>query len=250
MNTAEQVSYFTEIANVASEYFGIPASSLIKRGVAANIVLERGAFCEILRRCGIPIVEIATIMKITEDGVRGRRSKASRMEGYTSAVERITSIAHKKVGLTDTDSETKEPIAPPEAPDCFRRQVDLITKWRECSLLLEEQINNMIYLLGVYLESPFISAIHKCQDNYTKLLAQEIGDKDGWLEWYKYDCDFGRKPMTMHFSDKEGLEVITAVDILTAIQSSPEGLRVHRYSSTSSNPLPNESIHIPENIPL
>lgn len=31
------------------------------------------------------------------------------------------------------------------------------------------------------------------QDQYTKAVAELVGDRDGWLNWYAHDNDYGRK---------------------------------------------------------
>ena len=63
-------------------------------------------------------------------------------------------------------------------------------------------------------------------DAYTKTLAEIIGDKDGWLEWFAWECDFGKAAKEMHFSDGEILLVVGVSDLLAAIQTDDDGRRV------------------------
>jgi len=36
---------------------------------------------------------------------------------------------------------------------------------------------------------------YKLLDDYTKLLAKQVGDKSEWIEYFLYDCDCGKIPL-------------------------------------------------------
>jgi hypothetical protein len=65
---------------------------------------------------------------------------------------------------------------------------------------------------------------------YTRTLAAQLSDDTedarGWLEWFAWECDFGRKPMEMVFADGETLMVVGASDLLAAIRTDENGCRV------------------------
>ena len=42
-------------------------------------------------------------------------------------------------------------------------------------------------------ESPLHAEIWKLQAAYTKAIAELVGDKWDWLEWYRHENDMGRK---------------------------------------------------------
>jgi len=70
---------------------------------------------------------------------------------------------------------------------------ELIHEWFECY----QNINHIYDKLNdIYLLSPE-SNISACMYNtfklYTNFLSEKLGDEDGWLEWYIYDNDCGRR---------------------------------------------------------
>lgn len=38
---------------------------------------------------------------------------------------------------------------------------------------------------------------------YTASVSELIGDQDGWLDWYQFDCDMGKKSKKSYFNGKE-----------------------------------------------
>jgi len=36
----------------------------------------------------------------------------------------------------------------------------------------------------------------KFMDDYIRLLSEHIGDEDGWVAYYVWDCEFGKKPLS------------------------------------------------------
>ena len=42
-------------------------------------------------------------------------------------------------------------------------------------------------------EGPLHTLLCEQQDQYTKAVAELVGDRDGWLNWYAHDNDYGRK---------------------------------------------------------
>lgn len=67
---------------------------------------------------------------------------------------------------------------------------------------------------------------------YTKALSSMMGDEDGWLEWFAWECDFGKNAKEMQFSDGEKLMVVGVEDLLDAIMSHPDGTRNHSWQNS------------------
>jgi hypothetical protein len=42
--------------------------------------------------------------------------------------------------------------------------------------------------------SPLLAEIYGLMDSHTKAVARIVGDTAGWLDWFAYECDFGRRP--------------------------------------------------------
>jgi len=74
-------------------------------------------------------------------------------------------------------------------------------------------------------ECPLKNAAWGVFAGYTEVLAAMIGDNDGWLEWFAWECDFGNAAKEVQFSDGEKLLVVGVEDLLDAIWSNPDGTR-------------------------
>lgn len=48
-------------------------------------------------------------------------------------------------------------------------------------------------VLGCTPDSPLIAALYGTFEDYTKTLAKVVGDEDGWLDWYIWENDAGKK---------------------------------------------------------
>lgn len=60
---------------------------------------------------------------------------------------------------------------------------------------------------------------------YTGLMAEKVGDKEEWLEWYAWECDFGEKPKEVIFSDGEKFLVAWIKDLIEVIDTNDDGTR-------------------------
>ena len=130
-----------------------------------------------------------------------------------------------------------EPIMPKPKPDKkpapkqaaeHVHDLVLVGLWIDAARIVEDQFGLLDKSLMVAPESPFRSAVWGMFESYTKTLAEVIGDKEGWLEWFAWECDFGRSAMAMRFGDGEELFVVGASDLLAAIQTDKKGRRVWR----------------------
>ena len=105
-----------------------------------------------------------------------------------------------------------------------------VEKWIETALNLDDKFGKLEKLLMAHPENPVRTAIWEMFSEYTKTLAKllrtDTDETIGWLEWFAWECDFGRKPKEMTFTDGECLLVVGASDLLAAIQSDENGCRV------------------------
>jgi hypothetical protein len=123
-------------------------------------------------------------------------------------------------------SDTPKPQEPCEA-DRMRR---LVERWIETARRVDETFGRIEAVFMANPENEIRAAIWSMFAEYTRTLASIISDDAedarGWLEWFAWECDFGRKPMEMVFSDGETLLVVGASDLLAAIQTDEQGRRV------------------------
>ena len=67
--------------------------------------------------------------------------------------------------------------------------------WEDRVTEFDLHVDKFYVLTGATVEAPMMDAIHKLEDAYTLLLAESIGDTNGWLMWWRWECDMGRKPL-------------------------------------------------------
>jgi hypothetical protein len=122
---------------------------------------------------------------------------------------------------------------PESAATAAEEAVDLIPlleRWIETARRVDDSYGKIEDVFMASPENKIRSAIWGMFGEYTKVLAELISDDpedaQGWLEWFAWECDFGRKPKEMQFSDGESLLVVGASDLLSAILTDEDGKRV------------------------
>ena len=149
---------------------------------------------------------------------------------YNAVVDQIEkAILEQNVQMQATP-ESKPKTAPQEEAggDCYAR---LVSRWVDTARRVEDQFGLLDQALPSHPESPFKAAMWGMFDAYTQTLAEILGDKDGWLEWFAWECDFGKSPKEMQFSDGETLLVVGVSDLLASIRTDDDGRRVWHSSA-------------------
>lgn len=81
----------------------------------------------------------------------------------------------------------------------LQRVLPRLEMWVERVSELDRQIDAFYALTGATPDSPLVESIYTVEDAYTKSLADAVGDTEGWLLWWRWECDMGRKPMKASF---------------------------------------------------
>jgi hypothetical protein len=120
--------------------------------------------------------------------------------------------------------KTPTHTAPPVALD------RLVSRWVDTAIRVQDTFGKIENAFMASPENEIRSAIWDMFGEYTRTLAAQLSDDAedarGWLEWFAWECDFGRKPMEMVFADGEKLMVVGAADLLAAIRTDENGCRV------------------------
>lgn len=69
-------------------------------------------------------------------------------------------------------------------------------------------------LFGDTFEGEFFTRMFGTLDNYTDTVAEFLGDEFGWISWFIYECDCGKKPMGCDLGDGNGERTIATVEDL------------------------------------
>ena len=107
-----------------------------------------------------------------------------------------------------------------------REMTNLIQPWINRGKAVEAIVEDAKRLIGADPESPIIRELYGTFGALTKSTAERIGDQEGWLEWFAWECEFGRKPKEVEFPDGEILMVVGASDLAAAIATDENGNRV------------------------
>lgn len=81
----------------------------------------------------------------------------------------------------------------------MQRVLPRLEMWVERVSELDRQLDAFYALAGAQPDSPLVESVNVVEDAYTKLLADAVGDTEGWLLWWRWECDMGRKPMKASF---------------------------------------------------
>lgn len=69
--------------------------------------------------------------------------------------------------------------------------ISLLTDWQAHHAKLERMMNGIEASIGLDVNGPMYDTVWNVFDAYTNTLSVEIGDFDGWLEWYHAENDMG-----------------------------------------------------------
>lgn len=67
--------------------------------------------------------------------------------------------------------------------------------WAATLAEFDRQIEAFCDLTTAQPDSPLLDAVHRLEEAYTRAVAEQVGDVDGWLAWFRWECDMGRKPL-------------------------------------------------------
>ena len=139
--------------------------------------------------------------------------------------ERDAARAAASEALTQNPMENQTDRNAPPVP-----LARLVERWVETAIRVQDTFGKIENAFMASPENKIRSAIWDMFGEYTRTLAAQLSDDAedarGWLEWFAWECDFGRKPMEMVFSDGETLLVVGASDLLAAIRTDENGRRV------------------------
>lgn len=71
--------------------------------------------------------------------------------------------------------------------------VEILKAWKQEQTSADEGIEPFYKLLCCNPEAPVIEAFSRLALAHTEVVAQLVGDVDGWLNWYQYDNVMGAR---------------------------------------------------------
>lgn len=79
------------------------------------------------------------------------------------------------------------------APMSKARRREVLKHWRAECMAWDRYREAVTTGLGLEPEGMLFEHLCRMQDQYTRAIAELVGDQDGWLNWYAQENDYGRK---------------------------------------------------------
>ena len=105
----------------------------------------------------------------------------------------------------------------------LQQKITLISKLIDHKQALSKVFDAFYKVAGCNPEAPLPDASWKAFDAYTDLVAETIGDKDGWLTWFIWENDCGQKGMKAGFKGKT--KKVKTVEDLIGLIDKPKDCR-------------------------
>lgn len=78
----------------------------------------------------------------------------------------------------------------------MKNKLELLQEWEMHGRAINETYKKYYALTNANPESVFIrKCIFEPFDSYTKCISQLVDDNEEWLDWYRFDCNFGSNPL-------------------------------------------------------
>ena len=78
----------------------------------------------------------------------------------------------------------------------------LLTEWQRHHAAIEKMMDGIKAHMGLDVDGPMFATVWDVFDAYMDALAVEIGDFCGWLGWYRYETEMGKKNMSAGYDGK------------------------------------------------
>lgn len=90
--------------------------------------------------------------------------------------------------------------------------------WQRLHADISKADDAMDALFGCAPESLMQGALWAGFDAYQSEIGSQVGDFAGWLDWFRFECDMGRKPMEAVSVAGRSIKVRTVSQLLTVIR--------------------------------
>lgn len=98
--------------------------------------------------------------------------------------------------------------------------------WADLHAKLSAPLDAFTALTDGATDSPLLNPVYALWDAYTKEISSVVGDTAEWLDWYEFQCEMGKKPMSVEFyalgedgqkSDQKTTVVVDGLDRLAEV---------------------------------
>ena len=89
----------------------------------------------------------------------------------------------------------------------------LLKQWAGKVQAVESALDQMVSVFGGTYDCDNANAICDITRAYTKLVAEKVGDNEGWLDYFRNECELGKTPREVTFCDGTSI-LLDSVDAL------------------------------------
>ena len=97
----------------------------------------------------------------------------------------------------------------------------LLGDWQKHHTAMDRLFKGSAMYIGLDPNGPMFETVWALFDAYTSTLSVEVGDFDGWLEWYYIENDMGANEMQAGY-DKQLIAIQSLDDLYRLIELSRE----------------------------
>lgn len=98
------------------------------------------------------------------------------------------------------------------------KELNLLQEWVDCVRRADDLRDTVAATFGTNPESKFDDAIEQNLQAYTRMVAKQVGDEGEWLDWYRFENDFGEKGLEAGPNNAPHRKICNIEDLLWLIK--------------------------------
>ena len=98
------------------------------------------------------------------------------------------------------------------------KDLNLLQEWVDCVRRADDLIDTVAAIFGGQPESMFGDVIEQNLQAFTRLVAKQVGDEGGFLDWYRFENDMGEKGFEAGPNNAPHRKICNIEDLLWAIK--------------------------------
>lgn len=99
------------------------------------------------------------------------------------------------------------------------QKLAVLKRWQDAIEQSEATIRPVMAALKVDSESPVCLAVFQLQDELTTATADLVGDRDGWLDWYRSENAMGKRCTQACAAGQQMRHICTLEDLLSLVEA-------------------------------
>lgn len=107
--------------------------------------------------------------------------------------------SHVKPGSTPEPGGSAHPVSLSK-----EQVIEHLHRWVQLREAFDAKLDVFFDLTGAMPDCDLLAPVYAVANAYTELVASTVSDRDEWLLYYQYECEMGRKPKRVTWTDIHG----------------------------------------------